>query len=150
MPNYYTQVSIELDSLTPVEHRWLDHMLSLDLDEPVDARRFSLWTGKVDAPVLLDEGWPPCDYSFSGQALWLYGDHVWMDNLIWLVHAFYRLFRPDEVYYIGYAETCSCPRLDAYAGGAVLVTARTVEWFDGMHLAMLAHRATLEYEHYIS
>ena len=85
---------------------------------------------------------PQCDalgfqYSFHddhdtegwGRHLWLYTEG-WGDasNVAWLVQKFLKKFRPDQCWSLTYSTTCSKPRVGEFSGGAVFVTADTIQW----------------------
>jgi hypothetical protein len=67
------------------------------------------------------EGW--------GRHLWLYTEG-WGDasNVAWLVQKFLKKFRPDQCWSLTYSTTCSKPRIGEFGGGAVFVTADTIQW----------------------
>lgn len=127
MADYYLQFSETLDELTPEEEQWLHEQFAGDPD-----------TG---CPVFLldyeDRDADDTDYhfgmSFDGQGdsrhLWLYADgHGDVGRVAHLVQKFLKQFRPDESWSLGYATTCSKPRVGEFGGGAVFVTARDIRW----------------------
>jgi hypothetical protein len=67
------------------------------------------------------EGW--------GRHLWLYTEG-WGDasNVAHLVKKFLKTFRPYECWSLTYSTTCSKPRIGEFGGGAVFVTADTIQW----------------------
>ena len=64
-----------------------------------------------------------------GRHLWLYAED-WGDasNVAWLVQKFLKQFRPDQCWSLTYSATCSKPRVGEFGGGAVFVTADTIQW----------------------
>jgi hypothetical protein len=64
-----------------------------------------------------------------GRHLWLYAE-VWGDasNVAWLVQKFLKQFRPNQCWSLTYSATCSKPRVGEFGGGAVFVTADTIQW----------------------
>jgi hypothetical protein len=67
------------------------------------------------------EGW--------GRHLWFYTEG-WGDasNVAHLVKKFLKMFRPDHCWSLTYSTTCSKPRVGEFSGGAVFVTADTIQW----------------------
>ena len=62
-----------------------------------------------------------------GRHLWLYGEeYADLEKLGHLIQNFLRRFRPHDCWALSYACTCSKPRVDAFGGGAVFITARRV------------------------
>jgi hypothetical protein len=44
------------------------------------------------------------------------------------VQKFLTKFRPDQCWSLTYSTTCSKPRVSEFGGGAVFVTAETIQW----------------------
>jgi hypothetical protein len=68
--------------------------------------------------------------------LWLYSEgHGSLEQVALLVQSFLRKFRPSDIWTIGYAATCSIPRVGPFGGGVVIVTAKRVRWHDSGAIA---------------
>lgn len=66
-----------------------------------------------------------------GQHLWLYADE-WGSPFVvaHLVQMFLRQFRPDTYWSLTYSASCSKPRVSEFGGGAMFVTAESIESFE--------------------
>ncbi len=61
-----------------------------------------------------------------------------------LVQAFLKRFDLDLVVSFEWANTCSKPRLDAFGGGAVVISRRNADWFSTSTFAATAVKAEAE------
>lgn len=67
----------------------------------------------------------------KGRYLWIYAEeHGYVDRVAHLVQKFLRQFRPDETWSLTYSVTCSKPRVSDFGGGAVVVSATDIKWFN--------------------
>ena len=159
MADYYLEFYETVSGLSEPEAAWLaDQLLCIavigGVAYPADEIPEGATTGQVDwlGPRFLlgvegyeespeepafcfklgvddDEG--DCD-----RYLWLYSeDHADLDQVALLAQNFLREFRPADVWTITYATTCSKPRVGAFGGGAGIVTADTIVWYDAETIA---------------
>ena len=49
-----------------------------------------------------------------------------IDGVLGLVQRFLEKFRPNDYWSIEWSNTCSKPRVDAFSGGAAIITAKEV------------------------
>ena len=76
-----------------------------------------------------------------GRHLWIYSEQYGsVDQVAWLVQKFLRQFRPQDIWALTYACTCSKPRIAEFGGGAVIVTADELRWEDVQSIAEKACR----------
>ena len=64
----------------------------------------------------------------DGRAIWVHGDDVDPDAVAAVTRVAIRRFKPGLRWGFEWSIDCSRPRLDAYGGGAAVVTADAVEW----------------------
>ena len=119
MADYYTQYSAEIDKLTDDEVKWLEARLN-DVE---DARANDDGLGEDDHDIgqveLLD------------RTLWFCGKESGDPRAIAdFVQGFLKQFRPNDSFSMGHTFSCSRPRLDGFGGGAVFVTAESIEQLD--------------------
>ena len=108
MANNYLQFSEAIYDLNPEEKDWLQNRL-----EQMES----------------EENGVPFEYSFRNGLVNFfaeeYGDPY---ALAELVQEFLAKFRPNKFFAINYSETCSKMRLEEFSGGAVFVTAHSIEY----------------------
>ena len=82
-----------------------------------------------------DDEWTGFQWAFDAddgpwaEHLWLHAEEYGeVDRVADLVQKFLKQFRPQECWSLGYAVSCSKPRVGEFGGGAVFVTARGVSW----------------------
>jgi hypothetical protein len=70
------------------------------------------------------------DFSWDedGRAIWVHGDDVRPEGVVEVVRLAIRRFQPSLRWGFEWSNDCSRPTLDAYGGGAAVVTADAVEW----------------------
>ncbi|HEX3654934.1 MAG TPA: hypothetical protein VGG64_15185 [Pirellulales bacterium] len=149
MANNYLEFSEVLDQLTEDERRWLEEQLETvfvfgdheytaqtlpsDLSEE-DAD----WTGLRVLRDFPDDEGGETDFEFAfyddpenGQYLWFCANEGGDPGQVGhLVQKFLRQFRRDQCWSLTYATTCSKPRIGEFSGGALFVTADSVELID--------------------
>lgn len=149
MANYDLQFSEAIGNLTIPERDWLEQQLETvylfgdqeytehDLPKNLSLSDTS-WCGcraLRDLPDV-DSDDAGFQYEFGqdgelGRHLWVYAEEGGDPNCVaHLVQKFLCQFRPDQSWSLTYATTCSKLRLGEFAGGAVFVTAETIESFD--------------------
>jgi hypothetical protein len=156
MANNFIQFSEMIPHLTEEEGRWLKEQLEVifihagkeytEADLPKGLSRSDLeWSG-CRAYRDLDGFDPAVDegagfaYAFDlenddptswGSHLWVYAEEYGeLERLTHLVQKFLKRFRPNRSWSLGYACTCSKPRVGEFGGGAVFVTAERIVWQD--------------------
>lgn len=148
MANNYTQFAGSLHGLNTDEVRWLRHALR-DVGKVFTDAKGEPITALLDplraAEPWRTDDWTPggfnFDFSFDsedkGTNLRIFAEEngdAYGAGL--LVHNFYKLFRPKEIWCLTWADTCSKLRDGQFGGGAVIVTAKevrqysTYEWCD--------------------
>lgn len=125
MANNYLQFSETIDDLTAEEYAWLKEVV--------------LWSPPEEIP----EGfqWPAWwdddaehlgfDFDLRADTFWVYAEESGnLDTLAELLLQFITKFRPDEVFTLTWAETCSKMRIGQFSGGAMVVSKDGVEFFN--------------------
>lgn len=117
MADYYTHFSVVLEKLTPSEAAWLKAEITKAQSEedPNTGGTMADFEAKLEA----DEMW------FHDNGEWGNVEHVAS-----LVQKFLKQFRPAASWGFEWSNDCSKPRLDAYGGGAVFVTAAEIRWLN--------------------
>lgn len=125
MADNYLQFSEGIDGLTPAECEWIETVLRMDTDDE------ELLTKLKDELAL--EGdvdlccWPGFEWKIEpdkdgNHTVWLYGDDYGnLDHVSWFISAFIHKFRPDMIFTLTWAETCSKPLLGEFGGGFLVV-----------------------------
>lgn len=114
MPNYTMEFSEQLIHLQPEERSWLEERL---------------------AQMKAAERWILFEYAFEEEgdkstSFWIHSDEQLPDELLELIQAFFRQFRPDQYLVVSFALTCSRPLVGEFGGGKVFVSADRVVWSD--------------------
>ena len=174
MADYYLQFSESLGGLTFAEREWLARQLETifvvngrecTFDELPDggSQADISWCGlrlfrELAANDEDDDGEAGFQFVLNtdpaaGCYLWLYAEADGRpDHAAYLVQRFLQTFRPRACWSLTYAVTCSKPRLGAFGGGALFVTADTIEplhahaFIDSRRTAFdaLQHRSPME------
>lgn len=131
MANNYMQFSEEIEQLTDEEIKFFQEVCS------------------YEPPLDLYAGWePPAWYDvdsgglgFSAEVdegtreLWVYAEEFGnLDMLVALILEFIQKFRPEYIFTLSYAETCSKMRVGEFGGGALIISREgskfinTCEW----------------------
>ena len=121
MANYYTHFSA---CLSLPNQEALDY--AMNLHKEIMALALDGIDSRVVNGVEYDVGWFECesDGSPNGYGLWLHsgdgsGD---VDCCLQFVQHLLGKYWPDEAWSMEWSNDCSKPRLDAYGGGAAVVT----------------------------
>ncbi len=142
MAEYFTQWSTELEIKSEEERAWLDEVLSLNLedmeDEDEDFDQYQVMADvKKNLGFQLTEddfdigSFPGFEFRVSKENLWAYSeDDGNLDVLSRIVQAFFKKFRPDGFFYVTWANTCNKMRVNEFNGGAMVVTAETIKFFN--------------------
>ena len=107
MANNYLQFSEVIDNITPEEKEW--------------------WKKRI-SELKLDEDWMPGSIQVEEEgSIWLYGEEFGdPDAVARIVQQFLFTFRPNHVFTLQWAETCSKMRIGEFSGGAMVVTAKEI------------------------
>lgn len=151
MANHYTLFSFYVDLHTPEEVAWWGGFAGADEDtfkefctsRELDFADFAAcaqfvdqWGVEPDSDVCYDVtngSWPGFETGIEEGRVYLYTTEWGMPYRAGeVVRKFFELFRPKGTLVFGYADTCSKPRPFEFRGGAVLVTAKTVELIDAV------------------
>ena len=148
MANNYTQFSAELQLDNEDQCEWFHYLLNLndhiddyvvenevEYDDEEDAKNDfidqvnSTYGIKLCAEDI-DDAYPNFQYKLQKDSLWVYAEEDGNINMIGkMVQAFFNTFRPDGIFYLTYADTCSKMRIDEFGGGAMVVTAKKIDYF---------------------
>lgn len=143
MADYYTKFSMILPAQEGEEQEWLrsaakelERVVSDDLDADECLRTSAAPDlTKLLLEVLDDLGYGapnnvlPAAYAFEERGCWLHTEDVGgTDFAAALIQAFLRRFNKTDVIGFEFAHDCSKPRLDAYGGGAMVITAQVTRW----------------------
>lgn len=116
MADYYTHFSFEIPKLHKAEKEWVEAEIK-KREQEEDQDGFS----RFDA-----------EWAFEDGGLWIHdgSGQANLDYAVLLVQDFIKQFRPTAIFAFEWSNNCSRPRLDAYGGGAVVITARKVHWMN--------------------
>jgi len=111
--DYYAHFSFEIPKLRKSEVEWLK----------AEIERRSKTLDENDFPLF------DAEYRLEDQALWLHdSEGCNLDNLALFIQEFIKQFRPKAIFGFEWSNDCSKPRLDAYGGGAVVITNKSIRW----------------------
>lgn len=141
MADNYMQFSEVIKDITLEEAKWIEAVLSFDctkfgydLMEAGAALadlmgRTTVELAKYDVDITY---WPTFDWRVGEWSLWLCdnGDSFCFDEVILFVESFIKKWRPDYVFSMTWAGTCSKPRVGEFGGGWVHITKDRVEYED--------------------
>ena len=118
MPDNYRLFSCEMDALSDEELAWCRRELARrEFDEGSEFGADFEWSVEVDGEGV--------------RSLWIRSEDAGNANdVAHFVQAFLKQFRPDTCWWMSWADTCSKPRVGEFCGGAVFVTAETIEHVD--------------------
>lgn len=116
MANYFTEFSELVEGLSVEEREWCERRIS-EIEIAAEA---------IDGPLGFE-------YEFEESAersnLWIHaGESGEPERVAELMSEFIERFRPGDYFTLSWASGCSKPRLSAFHGGAVFITAKEVEW----------------------
>lgn len=133
MANYHLEFSQYLENITPEEKDWLSKELDTDKYKRLEC-------DGAKAKYALHESFG--EFGCTGFAwtfevlpqtklfnLWIHADESGIPEAAAnLVQAFLKEFRPEDYWCLEFSQTCSRPRIGAFGGGAVFVTATDQAW----------------------
>lgn len=109
MADFYTLWSEEIRDITPEEAEWIKNELKEQDDHPDSEGQF----------------WPLFNWEFIGEDsshLWFHSDESDdLEQLLNFVQRFIRKFRPEYVFRITWAFSCSKPRIGSFGGGWAVI-----------------------------
>jgi len=159
MANNYQQWSEMLhfnkDGDIKAQKAWVEEVLSCELDDDAEGTKKKLESLGVMVPYEDQaEYWPNFEWSIQDVGIWVCSPEAGgIDEVCHLVQGFLKLFNPMGSWSLTWAETCSKMRVGEFAGGAVFVTANTIdfhsdtEWLNQKrkeHEKVLAHARELK------
>jgi len=121
MASNFTLFSAKITGLTKDEHAWLRDVLEEDDHDSLQKRGITSFCEVI----------PGFEWRLRRSQLDLWSEEYGnLDNVAVVVQVFLRKFRPDAVWAMQWAHTCSKPRAGESGGGAMVVTKFGVRWFD--------------------
>ena len=137
MADNFITFSEILPNLKQEEEAWLKDFLARpeesEFESWTDEQR-EAWLKEHDVDDLYD--WPGFEYRFNetedwGRYLWIYAEELGSTRLVGMaVQAFLKTFRPKDCFTLSYAATCSKLRAGEFGGGAIFVTADSIDEMD--------------------
>jgi hypothetical protein len=94
------------------------------------------------------EGWDFETESDHNNGIWLHSHHGGIDAVCSFIRHLLQKFDPDGCVVLEWSNDCSKPRLDAYGGGAAIITAKriksmnTCQWIQNQAARFNAHKPT--------
>ena len=82
----------------------------------------------------------------EGLGIWLHSQHGGIDAVCAFIQHLLELYDPDGCVTLEWSNDCSKPRVDAYGGGAAIITAKTIksmatwEWIQKQVARFNAHK----------
>jgi hypothetical protein len=134
MADHYTQFSEIIEDVTPEQAEWIETVLGFDPDDPKFGAEDTALAALGDLLGLnLEEmkerdieWWPGFEWSTRGAdngSLWLHCDEGFQENcLIAFVQSYIRKFRPDYIFRVSMAHSCSKPRAGEFGGGWLAIS----------------------------
>lgn len=120
MADNYSQFSEMIDAISGEEASWIETVLKLDAEDDVERAQLMkelTLEGNVDLDM-----WPHFEWVIR-DGLWLYCEEGFTeDHLCWFVQAFINKFRPDMIFSVTGASTCSKPRIGEFGGWWLVIS----------------------------
>ena len=143
MAQSYTLFSTALKLSTKKDEQdaqvaWVKQALCFDptdCENDADARKKFAEVGFEEVDNNMLEDWPAFSWEIDVEneeiPVWLYSEeNCNLDNLAVFVQTFIRKYCPESRFMLEWANMCSKPLIDAFGGGAMIVTAKEV-YFHG-------------------
>jgi len=144
MAKYYWQFSEVIDDLTVEERIWLENVLKNPFEADKEALRhwaalMDLDTKEARKELIMHEMelWPDFGFKFEdledgSMRLWLHDRDGYgsTEDIVLLVQTFLRKFRPGSVWSMEWSMGCDRPKIGAFGGGGVVISATEEEWID--------------------
>lgn len=137
MSNYFTLFSTLINDITPEERSWVEAYLAARIQE--ETKVDDIDTDDVEDAPDIGFAWSFEKAHDGSIYLHLYSEEYGgdVDKVADFVQAFLAAYRPDDVFKMEFANTGDSPgAIDAFGGGAVIVTAAGQRWMNtGLWLA---------------
>ena len=128
MANNYAQFSEMITGLTEEEKAWVTYITGLDCEDTGGNADCVSDLTKLEQELGLSpdelDMWPYFECVIMGDNdLWLYSEEGFLEcQLTAFVQAFIRKFRPDYIFSVIGADTCSKPRVGEFGGWWLVVS----------------------------
>lgn len=120
MTDNYSQFSEMIDAISGEEASWIETVLKLYAEDDVERAQLMKELA-LEGDVDLDM-WPHFEWVIR-DGLWLYCEEDFTeDHLCWFVQAFINKFRPDMIFSVTGASTCSKPRIGEFGGWWLVIS----------------------------
>jgi hypothetical protein len=132
MANYYTQFSLALPLADNAQKAWAKEVVDIVDEFCDDPDGFEASDDPLG--ILVNEhgeapDWLGLDATVDEDGLWIHSEESGSpERVVQIIQAFLKKFDPDGRFGFEWANTCSKPRLDAFSGGAVFITAHDADW----------------------
>ncbi len=121
MADYYTRYSEQITKLTGGEHAWLLSQL-IKLEQASTAHKDCGGDAALGFQYEFVAG-------AEGNSMHFYAEESGEIRLLGeVIQKFLSEFRPDRVFTLTYAASCSSMRIGAFTGGAMVVTAKEIKY----------------------
>jgi hypothetical protein len=135
MANNYVEFSEMLEELTDEEMAWIEETCTfehVEQDEDEQPAKLPDWYNPDALGVDFTN-----HLNIQEKTFWMYseGEGGNLDTLGAFVHEFILKFRPDAVFTLTWAETCSKPRVGEFGGGALVISREGVKAMNTHHWA---------------
>lgn len=135
MASTYTYFSETLDDVTQEEADWIDKVLNLEFEEDSEVIKEFCSLLDCQRSDLGDDidWWPSFSWMLEKEgdapwSLWLYCDEGYREeNLVLFMRTFIRRFRPNYVFTLTAAHTCSRMKIKEFGGSWMVITKDGVE-----------------------
>lgn len=136
MANNHSRFAEMIQDVNHEEKAWFTKELVHVEDQPdfpEDAKKQEEFTAQFAKERGIDsdaaERWPDFEYRFKDSNFYLYNEESFnLDCIVALIQRFLRRFRPDDIFKMTWAETCSAPRVSEFGGGWCVITASDTEY----------------------
>ncbi|TET55106.1 MAG: hypothetical protein E3J64_00770 [Anaerolineales bacterium] len=141
MANNYVLFSEEITDLSAAEVQWLEQVLveghcgEWEYERPELPGLLGLTKEEAHDLIIRDAYWPDFEFGIDndlkGTSLSMWSeDNGSVENVAVLYRAFLRKFRPEDVYWLEWATTCSRPLVGQFGGGMGRVSAEHIVWLN--------------------
>lgn len=156
--NNYLLFSESIPAISVKEKKWIDAIpQGIEYADSVDytedtweaAFRAALELCGIDVKDIDDrlDDFPCFDWSTEDGDWWIYTEESGdIEHVACVVQAFIRKFRPDFIFKLTWAQTCSKPRISNFAGGCLVVN-REEKLFGNAYTQADAFAAQLSESH---
>ena len=129
MANSYLQFSEAINHLTDEEAAWITEKLTELEDAEPDTPGLEDWQQAIASQGRLGFSWQ-IEGEGADRQLWIrHGDESGsVEAIPDFIQAFLVKFRPADYFTLEWATWCSRPRIRAFSGGAIFITATDVYW----------------------